>query len=290
MGKRKKKGQIRQIWKRYCRNKLAVVGLVILGIVLILVIGTSLFGNYQNAVVQDLTGRYASPGVSDGVSSLFGKDQVGRSTFWRILFGGRITLIASLTIVILSMVIGGMLGAVAGFSGGKVDNAIMRIMDMVLCIPSLLLAMTIVTALGTSLVNLVIALTIATIAPVARVVRSSVLTVRGQDYIEAATACGSTKERTILVQVLPNAVGPIIVLATLLLASQILNICSLSFLGMGTQPPTPEWGLMVSDAKQYLRTYPILTIVPSIAIILSVVSINLIGDGIQDAIDPTLKR
>lgn len=183
-----------------------------------------------------------------------------------------------------------MLGAVAGFSGGKVDNAIMRIMDMVLCIPSLLLAMTIVTALGTSLVNLVIALTIATIAPVARVVRSSVLTVRGQDYIEAATACGSTKARTILVQVLPNAVGPIIVLATLLLASQILNICSLSFLGMGTQPPTPEWGLMVSDAKQYLRTYPILTIVPSIAIILSVVSINLIGDGIQDAIDPTLKR
>ena len=290
MGKRKKKGQIRQIWKRYCRNKLAVVGLVILGIVLILVIGTSLFGNYQNAVVQDLTGRYASPGVSDGVSSLFGKDQVGRSTFWRILFGGRITLIASLTIVILSMVIGGMLGAVAGFSGGKVDNAIMRIMDMVLCIPSLLLAMTIVTALGTSLVNLVIALTIATIAPVARVVRSSVLTVRGQDYIEAATACGSTKARTILVQVLPNAVGPIIVLATLLLASQILNICSLSFLGMGTQPPTPEWGLMVSDAKQYLCTYPILTIVPSIAIILSVVSINLIGDGIQDAIDPTLKR
>lgn len=290
MGKRKKKGQIRQIWKRYCRNKLAVVGLVILGIVLILVIGTSLFGNYQNAVVQDLTGRYASTGVSDGVSSLFGKDQVGRSTFWRILFGGRITLIASLTIVILSMVIGGMLGAVAGFSGGKVDNAIMRIMDMVLCIPSLLLAMTIVTALGTSLVNLVIALTIATIAPVARVVRSSVLTVRGQDYIEAATACGSTKARTILVQVLPNAVGPIIVLATLLLASQILNICSLSFLGMGTQPPTPEWGLMVSDAKQYLRTYPILTIVPSIAIILSVVSINLIGDGIQDAIDPTLKR
>ena len=290
MGKRKKKGQIRQIWKRYCRNKLAVVGLVILGIVLILVIGTSLFGNYQNAVVQDLTGRYASPGVSDGVSSLFGKDQVGRSTFWRILFGGRITLIASLTIVILSMVIGGMLGAAAGFSGGKVDNAIMRIMDMVLCIPSLLLAMTIVTALGTSLVNLVIALTIATIAPVARVVRSSVLTVRGQDYIEAATACGSTKARTILVQVLPNAVGPIIVLATLLLASQILNICSLSFLGMGTQPPTPEWGLMVSDAKQYLRTYPILTIVPSIAIILSVVSINLIGDGIQDAIDPTLKR
>lgn len=290
MGKRKKKGQIRQIWKRYCRNKLAVVGLVILGVVLVLVIGTSLFGNYQNAVTQNLAERYASPGLSDGVSSLFGKDPVGRSTFWRILFGGRITLIASLTIVILSMVIGGMLGAVAGFSGGKVDNAIMRIMDMVLCIPSLLLAMTIVTALGTSLVNLVIALTIATIAPVARVVRSSVLTVRGQDYIEAATACGSTKARTILVQVLPNAIGPIIVLATLLLASQILNICSLSFLGMGTQPPTPEWGLMVSDAKQYLRTYPILTIVPSIAIILSVVSINLIGDGIQDAIDPTLKR
>ena len=290
MGRRKKKGQIRQIWKRYCRNKLAVVGLVILGVVLVLVIGTSLFGNYQNAVAQDLTGRYANPGLSDGVSSLFGKDQVGRSTFWRILFGGRITLIASLTIVLLSMVIGGMLGAVAGFSGGKVDNAIMCTMDMVLCIPSLLLAMTIVTALGTSLVNLVIALTIATIAPVARVVRSSVLTVRGQDYIEAATACGSTKTRTILVQVLPNAIGPIIVLATLLLASQILSICSLSFLGMGTQPPTPEWGLMVSDAKQYLRTYPILTIVPSIAIILSVVSINLIGDGIQDAIDPTLKR
>ena len=290
MGRTKKKGQIRQIWKRYCRNKLAVVGLVILGVVLVLVIGTSLFGNYQNAVAQDLTGRYANPGLSDGVSSLFGKDQVGRSTFWRILFGGRITLIASLTIVLLSMVIGGMLGAVAGFSGGKVDNAIMRTMDMVLCIPSLLLAMTIVTALGTSLVNLVIALTIATIAPVARVVRSSVLTVRGQDYIEAATACGSTKTRTILVQVLPNAIGPIIVLATLLLASQILSICSLSFLGMGTQPPTPEWGLMVSDAKQYLRTYPILTIVPSIAIILSVVSINLIGDGIQDAIDPTLKR
>ncbi len=290
MKKNRKKGQLGQIWKRYCKNKLAVVGLVILGITLLLVIGTSLFADYQNAVTQDLAGRYANPSTAEGLNGLLGKDQVGRSMLWRILFGGRITLVASLAIVLFSMIIGGALGAIAGFSGGRVDNIIMRFMDMILCIPSLMLAMTIVTALGTSLVNLVIALTIATIAPVSRVVRSSVLTVRGQDYIEAATACGSTKVRTILVQVLPNAIGPIIVLATLLLATQILSICSLSFLGMGTQPPTPEWGLMVSDAKQYLRTYPILTVVPSIAIILSVMSINLIGDGIQDAIDPTLKK
>lgn len=290
MKKRRKKGQLAQMWKRYCKNRLAVAGLIILGALLVLILFTSIFVDYQNAVAQDLAGRYANPGFSDGLAGLFGRDQVGRSTFWRVMFGGRITLAASLAIVALSMVVGGMLGAVAGFSGGRVDNLIMRFMDVILCIPSIMLAMTIVTALGTSLVNLVIALTIATIAPVARVVRSSVLTVRGQDYIEASTACGASKVRTILVQVLPNAVGPIIVLATLLLASQILNICSLSFLGMGTQPPTPEWGLMVSDAKEYLRTYPVMTLFPSIAIVLSVMSINLIGDGIQDAIDPALKK
>jgi len=287
-GKRKK--SLTMMWKRYCKNKLAVVGLVILGIVLFLVLATSLFIDYQNAVTPDLPNKFAAPSLSAGMSGLLGKDEVGRSTFWRVMFGGRITLLSSLAIVALSMIIGGLIGSIAGFSGGKVDNIIMRFMDIVLCIPSVMLAMTIVTALGTSLANLIIALTIATIAPVSRVVRSAVLTVRGQDYIEAATACGSTKLRTILVHVLPNAIGPIIVLATLLLASQILSICSLSFLGMGTQPPTPEWGLMVSDAKEYLRTDPMLTIVPSISIMLSVMSINLIGDGIQDAVDPTLKR
>lgn len=289
MSKKRKKG-FAMMWKRYCKNKLAVAGLIVLGIVLLMVIAVSLFVDFQNATSQDLPNRFASATLSNGISGLLGKDQVGRSTFWRVLFGGRITLLASLSIVALSMLIGGLIGAIAGFSGGKVDNVIMRIMDVVLCIPAVMLAMTIVTALGTSLINLIIALTIATIAPVARVVRSSVLTVRGQDYIEAAAACGSTKMRTIVVHVLPNAIGPIIVLATLLLASKILDICSLSFLGMGTQPPTPEWGLMVADAKEFLRTDPMLTIIPGIAIMLSVMSINLIGDGIQDAIDPTLKR
>jgi peptide/nickel transport system permease protein len=286
---RKKKSQTRLVLERFAKNKAAVAGTVIMVIMLLIIVGASLFCDYQNAIVQDVSLRYTKPSVSSGINGLMGYDNMGRSMFWRMIFGGRVTLLASIAIVVISMVIGGITGAICGFVGGKVDTIIMRFMDLLLCIPYLMMAMTFVAALGTSIVNLVIALSLASIPMVVRVVRASVLTVRDQDYIEAAYVCGASKIRVIFTHVLNNAMGPIIVYATMLLANQVLSISAMSFLGLGAQPPTPEWGQMISAAGEALRVYPFLTIVPGVVIILSVLSINLIGDGIQAAIDPKLK-
>ena len=230
--------------------------------------------------------RYLPPSLEH----LFGTDQYGRDIFMRMLFGARISLFVGLIAVAISLSAGALIGAVAGYYGGRVDDILMRIMDIFLAIPSTLLAISIVAALGTNLLNLLLAMAISYMPSFARIVRSSILTVKSQEYIEAARACGTSTFRIILRHIIPNAMGPIIVQATLTVARIILGISSLSFVGLGIQPPTPEWGTMLSEGQSQMRYHPYLILIPGAAIALAVMALNRSGDGLRDALDPRLKN
>lgn len=284
--KKKKRSQLQMIWFRFRKNKLAMLGLIIFSIMVILSIYISIYGDYEQAITMDVSNKLLPPSRDH----LFGTDQYGRDLFNRMLFGGRISLSVGLLTMILSLVVGSLIGAAAGYYGGKVDDLLMRIMDVFLAIPSTLLAISIVAALGQGMFNLLLATAISQIPAFARVVRSAILTVKGQDYIEAARACGTSGARTILRHIIPNAMGPIIVQATLNIARTILGISSLSFVGLGISPPTPEWGSMLSEGKTQMRYHPHLILIPGAAIMLAVMSLNLIGDGLRDALDPRLKN
>jgi len=190
----------------------------------------------------------------------------------------------------IAMCVGGVLGAVAGYYGGRTDNLIMRAMDILLSIPSILLAIAIAASLGPGLFNLMIAVGIAAIPQYARIVRGSVLSIRGQEFVEAARAVGSSDARIIFKHILPNCMAPIIVQGTLGVATAILVAAGLSFIGLGTQPPIPEWGAMLSGGRSYIRDYPYMTLFPGIAIMLTILALNFVGDGLRDALDPKLKR
>lgn len=283
----KKRSQFLSIWNRYKKNKLAVFGLTVLTIMVLTAAFANVILDYEDdAVTQDLSNRYMFPGKGH----IFGTDHFGRDLFARIVFGARISLFVGIAVIAISLAFGAIIGASAGYYGGKIDNVLMRIMDIFLAIPQTLMAIAIVTALGTGIFNLLIALSIAQIPRFARVVCAAVLMVRGQDFVEAARACGTSNSRIILKHILPNAFGPIMVEATLSVASTILNITALSFVGLGIQPPTPEWGSMMSEAKDQMRYYPYLVVIPGIFIVLTVMSLNLIGDGLRDALDPRLKN
>ena len=284
--KRRKKSQLAEIWRRYRKNKLAMLGLIVFLAMAVLAILVSIFGNYESAIEQTMQIRYLPPSLEH----LFGTDQYGRDIFMRMLFGARISLFVGLIAVAISLSAGALIGAVAGYYGGRVDDILMRIMDIFLAIPSTLLAISIVAALGTNLLNLLLAMAISYMPSFARIVRSSILTVKSQEYIEAARACGTSTFRIILRHIIPNAMGPIIVQATLTVARIILGISSLSFVGLGIQPPTPEWGTMLSEGQSQMRYHPYLILIPGAAIALAVMALNLIGDGLRDALDPRLKN
>lgn len=284
--KRRKRSQLAEIWRRYRKNKLAMLGLIVFLAMAALAILVSIFGNYESAIEQTMQMRYLPPSLEH----LFGTDQYGRDIFMRMLFGARISLFVGLIAVAISLSAGALIGAVAGYYGGRVDDILMRIMDIFLAIPSTLLAISIVAALGTNLLNLLLAMAISYMPSFARIVRSSILTVKSQEYIEAARACGTSTFRIILRHIIPNAMGPIIVQATLTVARIILGISSLSFVGLGIQPPTPEWGTMLSEGQSQMRYHPYLILIPGAAIALAVMALNLIGDGLRDALDPRLKN
>lgn len=284
--KRRKRSQLAEIWRRYRKNKLAMLGLIVFLAMAALAILVSIFGNFESAIEQTMQMRYLPPSLEH----LFGTDQYGRDIFMRMLFGARISLFVGLIAVAISLSAGALIGAVAGYYGGRVDDIFMRIMDIFLAIPSTLLAISIVAALGTNLLNLLLAMAISYMPSFARIVRSSILTVKSQEYIEAARACGTSTFRIILRHIIPNAMGPIIVQATLTVARIILGISSLSFVGLGIQPPTPEWGTMLSEGQSQMRYHPYLILIPGAAIALAVMALNLIGDGLRDALDPRLKN
>lgn len=280
-------------WRRFQKNKLAMIGmyfillLVVIAVVTIiidLVTNKQIYLNY--VIKQNLRGRLNPPSLAHPL----GQDEFGRDMLLRMLWGVRYSLFMGTIAIIISCTIGGILGAVAGFYGRLADNAIMRFMDILLAIPSMLLAIAIVAALGTSIVNLLIAIAIAYVPTFARTVRASVLTVKEQEFIEAARAIGCSDIRIIARYVIPNSMAPIIVQVTLGIAGAILSIAGLSFLGLGIQPPTPEWGAMLSNARSYIRDSWHVTIIPGMGIMLTILALNMVGDGLRDALDPRLKN
>lgn len=284
---RKKRSQAQEIWMRFKKNKLAVCGLIILIILLLVTIFAGVIVNYQQDVIrQDIANKLQGPSARHW----FGTDTYGRDIFARIIYGTRISLTFSISATLISVFLGGIIGCISGFYGGKVDNIIMRLTDIFLAIPFILLAIAIVAALGPGLLNLMVAMVIASIPSYARLFRSAVLSIRNQEFIEAARAIGASDFHIILRHIVPNIIGPILVQATLGISGQILAVAALSYLGLGIQPPTPEWGTMLSDGKQYMRYHEYLILVPGLAIVLTVLAVNSIGDGLNDALDPKLRN
>lgn len=281
----KRPSQVKEIWRRFKKSKGAVIGLVLFTIIAVALLAADLIVPYEKATIQDFTMRLKPPSLQH----LFGTDGYGRDAFARLLHGGRISMSIALLATLSSAVIGSALGAIAGFFGGKVDGFIMRSLDIFMSVPDILFTMAVVYALGANFTNLLIALTLAYFTNYVRLVRSQVLNLAEQDYVEAARAGGSTNARIILSHIIPNAIGVIIVNTTLNVAKIILYESTLSFLGLGMPPPHPEWGLMLSEAREFMRTAPWLMLFPAIAIVITAASINLIGDGMRDALDPHLK-
>ena len=282
--KSKKTNQMKEIWRRFRKSKTAMLGLCLLIFVLCIAIFADVITPYENAISQSAN-RLDGPSAAH----IFGTDELGRDLFARIVHGSRYSLLIGVSTSVLALVIGGLLGAIAAYYGGWVDNIIMRLTDVVMTVPPILLSLAVVAALGGSLRNLLIAITISCVPSMLRLVRSVVLGVVDEDYIEAARSYGASDMRIILKYVIPNALGPIIVTTTMNVANMILSAAGLSFLSLGVQPPAPEWGALLSDAQTYMFTAPHLLYIPGIFIVIAALSFNLAGDGLRDALDPKLK-
>ena len=283
----KKRSMALEIWRRLRKNKMAMLGLVILVMLALTAIFADVIADYDTKVIaQDIKNRLQGPSMEHWC----GTDEFGRDIFARLVHGSRVSLVVGLISVSISLLMGGALGAIAGYYGGRVDNVIMRIMDIFLAVPSILLAMTIVAALGTSLINVMLAIGVSGIPGYARIVRASVMSIKDQEFVEASRAIGAKSPTTIFREILPNCLAPIIVQATLSVAGAILSTASLSFIGLGVQPPSPEWGAMLSTGRRYIRTEPYLTVIPGLAIMVVVYALNVVGDGLRDCLDPRLKK
>lgn len=275
----------RDAWKRFRRNKLAMTGLILFLLLIFGAVFAPVLTPYDYKF-QDYSLRLQAPSLAH----LMGTDNYGRDIFTRVLYGARISLSISIISVGSSLILGGFLGAVAAYYSSIADNVIMRLMDIIQSIPSILLALAIAAALGPGTVNLLIAVSISSIPLFARVVRASVLTVNGKEYVEAARITGTPDLKIILKHMIPNSLGPIIVQATFNVAGRIQVIASLSYIGLGVQSPTPEWGAMLNAGKQFLTTDMHMVLFPGLMIILTTFALNVIGDGLRDALDPKLKR
>ena len=283
----KKRSQFEEVWRRLKKNKMAMLGLAIVVFLVLLAVFADFLFDYEEIVIKQNTAiRLQGPSAEHW----FGTDEFGRDILARLVHGGRISLVVGVVAVAIALVLGGTLGAISGFFGGKVDMIISRAMDILLAVPSLLLSITIVSALGPSILNLMIAIAVSSVPGYARIVRSSVMTVRDNEFVEAAKAIGANDAQIIASHILPNCLAPIIVQVSLKVASAILSTSGLSFLGLGVKAPTPEWGSMLSGGRAYLRNAPHLTVFPGLCIMLTILSMNLLGDGLRDALDPKLKQ
>lgn len=280
----RKQSQAGAIAKRFLRNKAAVLSLIIILILCFCALFPQVVAPYGYDD-QDLSRLFVEPCGQ----YLFGTDNFGRDIFSRVVYGCRTSLLIGLSSVVISCVIGIVIGCLAGYYGAVADNVLMRIMDIMLAIPNILLAMSIVAALGTGTQNLILAIGIGAVPGYARIVRASILSVKDQEYIEAARSIGAGSWRIILKHILPNCMAPIIVQATMNIATAILSTAGLSFIGLGIEPPTAEWGSMLSSGRAYLRDHWFVVTFPGLAIMITVFAFNLFGDGLRDALDPKLK-
>jgi peptide/nickel transport system permease protein len=283
--KRKKSGPWREVWRRLKQNKSAIFGLIVIVTLILVAIFADQIAPYGYDD-QNLRERFQTPNSAHW----FGTDNFGRDIFSRIIYGAQISLKVGLLAVGIALIIGGTLGAIAGFYGGKLDNAIMRFIDVLLAIPAILLAISIVAALGPELRNVMIAVGVGSIPSYARIVRASVLSLRDQEFIEAARAVGASDTRLIVKHIIPNSLAPLIVQSTIGVAGAILAAAGLGFIGLGIQPPLAEWGAMLNSGRQYIRDYPHMTAFPGLAIMVTIFALNLLGDGLRDALDPRLKN
>ena len=281
----KKRSQLKEVWRRFCRNKQAMIGLAMLLLLIFVAVFANVIAPYD-PVEQNLLIRLQGPSAAHW----FGTDELGRDIFSRILYGARISLTVGLIAVSISCVAGCALGAIAGYYGGILDTVIMRISDIMMAIPSILLNISIVAALGTGLQNVMIAIGISSVPAYCRIMRASLLSLKNQEFVDASRVAGSTDFYIIMHHIIPNSLSPLIVQATLKIGGAILSCASMSFIGLGIVPPTPEWGAMLSTGRDFLRDAPHLTAFPGLAIMFAVFSMNLIGDGLRDALDPKLKN
>ncbi len=284
-GKVRRNGQLFEVVRRLKKNKTAMIGLAFIILLTFVAIFADFICPFDKAIAQNGAEMLQRPSTQH----IFGTDGYGRDIFARIIHGSRVSLELGLLTSLIALVIGSIIGACAGYYGGWVDTLLMRIMDIFACIPPMLLALAIVSALGPNLANLLLAISISSTPGMARLVRSVVLSITDNEYIEAARSYGSSNARIISKYILPNAIGPIIVNVTMSISSMILSAAALSFVGMGVQPPKPEWGAMLSDAREFMRDYPHMLIFPGCSILLTSLSFNLLGDGLRDALDPKLK-
>lgn len=290
---RKQRTLAAETWRRFRKNKLALAGMIVLITLVLIALSTIVIdlvtdnAIYNNHVIkQNLRLRLQGPSKAH----IFGLDEFGRDILMRMIWAVRYSLFMGTIAIALSTVVGVILGSIAGYYGKVTDNIIMRFMDVLLAIPSMLLATAIVAALGTSLTNVLIAIAISYVPTFARTVRASVLTIKDQEFIEAARAMGASDFRIIFKYILPNSMAPLIVQSTLGVAGAILSIAGLSFLGLGIQPPTPEWGSMLSSARSYIREGWHITVIPGLGIMITILALNVMGDGLRDALDPRLKN
>ena len=285
MARPKKQSEMARVLRQMRKNKLAMLGLIIFLLELVLVLLAPLIIPYDYAAM-DMTAIQQGPSMRH----LFGTDELGRDILSRILYGGRYSITMGLLSVMISTSVGMMIGAVAGYFGGQVDNIIMRVLDVIQSLPAMLLTIVISAALGSGYLNTILALSVNGLPGAARMLRAQMMRERDSEYIEAAVSINCSRFRIITSHLVPNSLSANIVQATMGVAHMIVMAASLSFIGLGVQPPIPEWGAMLSGARQFIRQCPHMVIAPGLAIAITILALNLMGDGLRDALDPKLKR
>lgn len=281
----KKQSEFLRVMKQLSKNKIAMLGLILLVLECLLAALAPYIAPYHYAEM-DLTSAFSTPSANH----LFGCDDMGRDIFSRILYGGRFSISIGIIAVMISVAFGMVIGALAGYFGGKIDNILMRILDVIQAIPGMLLMIVISAVLGPGFFNTIIALSVSSISGMARMLRAQMMKERDNEYVEAALSINCSKGRIIFSHLIPNCISPLIVQATMGVAQTITMAAGLSFIGLGVQPPLPEWGAMLSSARQFIRQSPHLVIFPGLAIAVTVLALNLLGDGLRDALDPKLKN
>lgn len=283
--KAKKNSEFVRVIKQMSKNKLAMIGLAIFIVEIVLAILAPYISPYSYTKM-DMTACFATPSATH----FFGCDDMGRDIFSRVLYGARYSISIGILAVLFSVVIGCAIGAVAGYFGGQVDNLIMRLLDVIQAIPGMLMMIVISAVLGPGYLNTIIAMSFGSIPGMARMLRAQMLKERTNEYIEAATSINCSTFRIIFHHLIPNCLSPIIVQATMGVGQTITLAAGLSFIGLGVQPPIPEWGAMLSASRQFMRQAPHLVVFPGLAIAVTVLALNLMGDGLRDALDPKLKN
>lgn len=284
---KKNRGWLRakEIWRLFRKNKAAVVGLIIITIIVFVALFADQIADPELVTKTNAKERKLAPCAEH----IFGTDQLGRDMFARVVHAAPTSLTIGVVVAVASLLIGGAIGVACAYYGGLFDSIVMRIVDVLSSVPGTLLSMVVVCVLGGGMKNLIIAMIVGRFRAVVRVSRSAALSVCGREYVEAARAGGSKHGRIMLRHIVPNIMGTLIVSTTMGVSASIISACALSFMGLGVQPPTPEWGYMLNDARAYMSTCPHLMLIPGLAIVITSLSINMMGDGLRDALDPRLK-